>query len=228
MDLALILQQTQCDTMHRRISPSFVKESTCSIQVLKVVFIWFGPPKFHVRDFEIAPKVTGAVPVRFYIMFWPPLAIHNPLFGIILMQIFRMCGHELFCLWPQGRDGLRRIVQIDRKSIGLVMVTHPAENIVVNVAEKVYLWLHAPIVADILQGWVFVEHATIPAAHLMVRYHRTILDFLFFEHLGGLIEQVAVDPGGYCPMFFRNQFYKEEMWSVYEEAAIGCITGIIP
>lgn len=79
-----------------------------------------------------------------------------------------MCRYELFSLRPQGRYSLRRIVKVDGEPVSLVVFTHPAENVVINVAEEVYLWLHAPIVADVLEGWVFVEHATVPAAHLMI------------------------------------------------------------
>ena len=216
MDLPLILKQPQRNTMHRRIPPSLIEETTRSIQVLEIVFVGFGTPKFHVRNLEIAPKMTRTVPVRFYIMFRPPLAVHDPLSRIILVQVFWMCCHKLFCLWPQGRYGLRRIVKVDRKPVGLVVVTHPAKNVVVDVAEEVYLWLYAPIVADVLEGRVFVEHATIPAAHLMIRYHGTVLNLLLFEHLGRFIEQIAVDPGGDCPVFFGNQFYRDECFQ-YEK-----------
>ena len=204
MDLALVFKQPQRNTVHRRIPPSLVEETTRSIQVLEVVFVGFGTPKLHVRNLEIAPKMTCAVPVRFYIVFRPPLAIHDPLSCALLVQVFWMCRHELFCLWPQGRYGLRCIVKVDRKAIRLVMVAHPTEDVVVNIAEEAYLWFHAPIVADILKGWVLVEHATIPAAHLMIRYHGTVLNLLLFEHLGRLIKQITVDPGGDCPMFLRD------------------------
>ena len=204
MDLALVLKQPQRDTMHRRIPPSFIEETTRSIQMLEIVFIGFGTPEIHVSNLEIAPKMTGAVSLRFYIVFRPPLAIHDPLFRIVLMQVLRMGRHEFFCLWPQGRYGLRRIVKIDGEPVGLIVVIHPAENIVIYVAEEVYLGLYAPIVANILKGRVFVEHATIPAAHLVIRYHRTVLNLLLFKHFGRFIKQIAVDPGWYCPVFFGD------------------------
>ena len=115
-----------------------------------------------------------------------------------------MCCHELFSLWPQGWYGLRCVVKIDGEPVGLVVVIHPAENVIVDVAEEVDLWLHAPIIADVFKGWVFIEHATIPAAHLMIRYQWAVLNLLLFKHLGGLIKEVAVDPRGYCPVLFGN------------------------
>lgn len=174
--------------MHRRIAPSLVEETTRSIQVLEVLFILFGTPKIHIRNLEIAPKVTRAISVGFYVVFRPSLAINDPFSRIVLVQVLRVCCHELSGLWPQGWHGLRRIVQVDREAVGLVMIVHPAENVVVNVAEEVYFWLHAPIVADVLERWVFVEHATVPAAHLMIGYHGTVLNLLFFEHLGRLVK----------------------------------------
>lgn len=204
MDLALILEQPQRNTVHRRIPPPLIEETTRSIQVLEIVFVGFGTPKLHVCNLEVAPKMTGAVPVRFYIVFWPSLAIHDPLSRVVLVQILGMCGHELFRLWPQGWYGGWRIVKVDGEAIGLVVVAHPTENIVVDVAEEVNLGLHAPIVADTLERRVFVEHATVPAAHLMIGYHGTVLDLLLFEHLGGLVKQIAVDPGGDCPVFFGD------------------------
>lgn len=188
MDLAFVLEQPQRNAVHRRISPSLVEETTRSIQVLEVLFILFGTPKVHVRNLEIAPKMTRAIPVGFYIVFRPSLAINDPLSRIILVQVLWVCCHKLSGLWPQGRHGLRRIVQVDRKAVGLIMVVHPAENIVVNVAKEVHLWLDAPVVADVLKRWVFVEHATIPAAHLMIGYHGTVLNLLLFEHLGRLVK----------------------------------------
>ena len=188
MDLAFVLEQPQRNTVHRRISPSLVEETTRSIQVLEVLFILLGTPKLHVRNLEIAPKMTRAIPVGFYIVFRPPLTINDPLSRIILVQIFWVCCHELSGLWPQGWHGLRRIVQVNRKAVGLVMVVHPAENIVVNVAEEVYLWLHTPIVADVLERWVFVKHATIPATHLMIGYQGTVLNLLLFKHLSRLVK----------------------------------------
>ena len=84
------------------------------------------------------------------------------------------------------------------------MVLHPPKDVVVDVAEEMYFWFHAPIIANIFQGGVFVEHAAVPAAHLVVGYERAVLDVLFFEHLCGLVEQVTVDPVGHCPMLLGN------------------------
>lgn len=148
-----------------------------------------------------------AVSICLDIVTRPPLAVDDPLPCTVRVFIFRMCRHEHLGLRPQRWDALGCVVEIDRETVGLVVVLHPAEDIVVYVAEEMYLWLDAPIVANFFEGWVFVEHAAVPSAHLMVGYERTVLNALFLQNLGGLIEEVAVDPVGDCPVFFRDEFY---------------------
>lgn len=207
MYLTLVFEQAQCNAVHWSITPPLIKEPTRSIQVLKVVFVWFGTPKLHIRDFKIAPKVTRAVAIRFYVVFWPPLTVHDPLSCVVLMQILRVCRYEFLRLRPQRGNRLGGIVEVDGKPVGFVVITHPAEDIVIDIAEKVHFGLHTPVIADVLEGWVLVEHATVPTAHLVVGYHRAILDILFLEHLCRFVEQVAVDPLWDCPMFFGYDFY---------------------
>ena len=52
-----------------------------------------------------------------------------------------------------------------------------------------------------------VEEAAVPAAHLVVGYHGAVLDVLLFEHAGGFVEEVAVDPGGDRPVFFGDDLW---------------------
>ncbi len=118
-----------------------------------------------------------------------------------------MRRHEFLGLRPQRWYTLGRVVKVYSEAVGLVVVLHPAEYIVVYVAEEMYLWLNAPVVANVFEGRVFVEHAAVPSAHLMVRYEGTVLDILFLQHFGGLIEEVAVDPVGNCPMLFGDNLY---------------------
>ena len=208
MDLAFILEQAQRNTMHRSIPPSLIKEPARAIQMLKIILISFRAPKFHVCDFEIAPEMTRAVPIRFHIVFRPPLTIDYPLLRVVLVHVFRMCGEEFFRLGPQGGNAVRRIVEVDGEAVGLVVVLHPAENVIVDFAEEVDFGLDTPVVADVFESGVFVEHAAVPAAHLVVRYHGAVLDFLLFEHLCGFVEEIAVDPVGNGPVFFWYYLYE--------------------
>ena len=202
MDLAFIFEQSQSNTMHWSITPSLIKEPSRAIQMLEIVFISFRSPKLHVCDFEITPEMARAVSIRFHIVFRPPLTIDHPLLRIILMHIFRMRGNEFLRLRPQCRNTLRRIIEVDSEAVGLIVVLHPAEDIIVDVAEEMDFGLDAPVVADVFESGVFVEHSAVPAAHLVVGYEGAVLDFLLFEHLCGFIEEVAVDPVGDGPVFF--------------------------
>lgn len=82
------------------------------------------------------------------------------------------------------------------------MVLHVPENIVVDVAEEVHFGLDAPVIADVFQGRMSVEHSGVPAAHLVVGDFVAVLDLLFGENLGGFLEKVVVDPVGDGPVVF--------------------------
>ena len=86
------------------------------------------------------------------------------------MHVFRMCGDEFLRLRPQGRNAIRRIVEVDGEAVSFIMVLHPTENVIVDVAEEMDFGLDAPVVADVFESGVFVEHAAVPAAHLVVGY----------------------------------------------------------
>lgn len=110
--------------------------------------------------------------------------------------------HEPLRLGPQGWDRLGRIVEVDGEAVGLVVVLHVAEDIIIDVAEEVDVGLDAPVVAGTEEGGVVVKKAAVPAAHLVVGVQIAVLYVLFFENFGGLFEEVVVDPGGNGPVFF--------------------------
>ena len=105
-----------------------------------------------------------------------------------------MRRHEFLGLWPQSRYALRRIKQIDGEAIGFVVVLHVFEDVVVNVAEEVDLWLYPPVPPSVHQCWMFVEEAAVPATHLMIGHHGPVLYVVFLEDFGRLIEEGFVDP----------------------------------
>jgi hypothetical protein len=63
MDLARILEQAQRDTMNWRVTPSLIKESTGTIQMIEIILIRLTPPEIHIRYLEIAPEMAGAISV---------------------------------------------------------------------------------------------------------------------------------------------------------------------
>lgn len=91
-------------------------------------------------------------------------------------------------LGPQRRDRLRRIVEIDGEAVRLVAVRHKTEDVVINIAEEMYFGLYSPVVLYVCQRRVFVEEAAVPAAHLVVGFHASVLDVILFENLGGFLE----------------------------------------
>lgn len=179
MNLAFIFHQTQCYTVHWRISPTLIEEPSRPIQMLKIIFVPLRSPELHVCNLKIAPKVTGTVSIGLDVVFRPSLTIDDPFPRIVWMLIFRMRRHEFLGLRPQRGYALRGIVEIDGEAVRLVMILHPAKDVIVYFAEEMHLWLNAPVVANVFEGWVFVEHAAVPATHLVVGYKGTVLDVLF-------------------------------------------------
>lgn len=88
---------------------------------------------------------------------------------------------KLARLGPERRDTLRTVVDVDIKAVCFVVILHPSEDIIVDIAEKVDVGLDAPVVLDVLERWVLTEHATVPPAHLMVRVLLHVLHLLIDE-----------------------------------------------
>ena len=84
------------------------------------------------------------------------------------------------------------------------MVLHVAEDVVVDVAEELHFGLDAPVVLDVLEGGVAVEHAAVPTAHFVVADFARVLHAVFTEDLGGFLVEVLADPGRHVPVFFRD------------------------
>lgn len=106
----------------------------------------------------------------------------------VLVLVLRMVCKEFARLGPQGRNGLGRIVKVDCEAVGLVVIVHVAEYVIINVAEKVYFGLDAPVVLGVGEGRMFVEETAVPAAHLVVGNLVGILDVLLLEDLDRLLE----------------------------------------
>ena len=169
--------------------------------MLEVFLIDLTPPEFHIRDLEVTPKVARGISVGLDIDIGPPLAVCQPLFGVILYFIFGMRRKKLQCLRPQGRYRLRRIEQVDGEPVGFVVILHVAEDIVVHVTKEMDFRLDPPVVSDVGQGRMAVEHARVPAAHLVIGNQIAVLNLLLSKHLSRLFEKIVVDPGGDVPVF---------------------------
>ena len=132
--------------------------------------------------------------MRILIVHRSPFVVRHPIHRVILMQILRMRRQKLLSLRPQRRYRLGVVVKINCKAVGFVVICHVSEDVVIDVAEEVNFWLDPPVVAGGCKGRVFVEHAAVPAAHLVVGDDIAVLYVLFFEHCGRFIEEGVVDP----------------------------------
>jgi len=82
------------------------------------------------------------------------------------------------------------------------MVLHPAEDIVIDVAEEMNFGFYTPVVARVGECRVFKEEPAVPAAHLVIGDLRHILHALLSEYCDGFLEEVHVYPAGDFPVFF--------------------------
>lgn len=164
--------------------PPLVEESSGSVEVLEIIIISFSPEEIHVADFKITPEMARRISVCFHVMLWSTFAIFEPFPRVFTFTdrffVFRMRGEEFLGFWPERGHGLRGVIEIDDEAVGFVMVCHVAKDIVVDVTEEVDFGFYAPVVFYVLKGWVLVEEARIPTAHLVVGYQVAVLDLLFF------------------------------------------------
>lgn len=149
MNLALVLKETKRDTMYRRITPSFIEETTSSVKMVEIVLICLATPEAHIRNLEVTPEVAGRITVRLVPVDGPALSLGQPRFGSVLVQVFGMLSDEFARLRPEGRNRRRCIVESDREAIGLVVVLHVAEHVVVDIAEEMNLGLDTPVVLHV-------------------------------------------------------------------------------
>lgn len=193
--------------MHGRVSPSFIEEPPTPVKMVKVIGIRLAAPKLHVRDLEIRPEVTCRIPVRNFIMLRPPFAIFQPRsrITVVVFQILRMRVQEFECLRPQRRHRGGGIVEADCETVGLVVVLHVAEDIIVDIAEEMHLRLHAPVIPRVGERGMPVEHPAVPATHLVVAHHPRVLHVLPAQQLRGFLVERLVDPGGDGPVILGDE-----------------------
>jgi len=190
--------------VHWGITPPFIEESACTVEMLKILLIGRTSPEFHIANFKVRPEVTCGISIRLLVMFWSPIAILKPFHRVIWVKIVIVVRDKFHRLRPKASHTLWTIVEVDREAVGLVMVLHVCEDIVVDVTEKVDVGFNTPVVTCVKQRWVLVEEAAVPPTHLMVGLLLHILNILFLEYLHGLLEQVFIYPGRNIPMRFWN------------------------
>jgi len=168
VNLVLVLKQTKSNAVDRSIAPAFVKEATSPVQMIKIVLIGLAAPEIHIGDLKVAPEMTRRIAVGLLVVVGTADLVGQPIHSIVGMDILGMISQKLESLGPQSWNRLRRVIEIDSEAVGFVVIAHVAEHVVVDVAKEVHLRLNAPVVLNVFQGGVLVEHARVPAAHLMI------------------------------------------------------------
>lgn len=205
VDLALVLEEPQRDAVHRGVTPALVEEAARAIQVLKVLAVLGAAPKSQIGDLEVGPEVAGGVAVGDAVVLRPAGAVLEPGPCAVLVHVVLVVLEELERLGPQGADRLGAVVQVDVPAVRLVVVLHPAEDVVVDVAEEVHARLDAPVVLRGGERGVLAEEAAVPAAHLVVGEELHFLDVLRDEERDGFFVQVLVNPGWDVPVLGRYE-----------------------
>jgi hypothetical protein len=194
VDLGRILKQPQCNTVHGRIAPALVEEPARAIEMVEVVLIRLAAPEIEIRNLKVTPEMASAVAMCLFVVVGSRFAVDEPPHSVVLVQVFRVCSEKFQRLEPEGRDAFRGVVEVDVEAVGLVVVRHVAEDVVVDVAEELDLWLHAPVVFCVRERGMVVEHAGVPAAHLVVGFEVGVLDVVLLEDAHRFFEEVARDP----------------------------------
>lgn len=70
---------------------------------------------------------------------------------------------------------------------------------------------------------MLVEHATVPAAHLVVGDLISVLETLLFQELRRFLEEVHIDIIRDLPVLFRNQFWRSVNW-ISQKRGLGVCT----
>ena len=58
MHFALVQEHTGCKTMNNGVSPPFIEEIACGIQVMEISLVFRAAPQVEIGDFKVTPKVA--------------------------------------------------------------------------------------------------------------------------------------------------------------------------
>lgn len=188
MDFAGIFKKTQRNRVDWRITPSLIKESTSTIKVIEISLIGFTAKKVHIANLKIRPEMAGGIAIGLFVMLGSQLVIYKPFHHVIVGDVFRMLGKEAFRLGPERWQTFRCVKKVDCESVGLVVILHVMEHVVVDIAVEFDLGFDSPVVSRISEGWMLVEHAAVPSAHFVIRGFAGVLEALFFEEFVRLFD----------------------------------------
>lgn len=102
--------------------------------MLEKLLVGFASPKIQVANLEVAPEMACAISIGLVVTSWTPLAISQPEQGIVSAEILRICVEKGLRDGPQRPDRLGVVVNIDGEPVGLVVLFHELEDVIINVA----------------------------------------------------------------------------------------------
>lgn len=132
------------------------------------------------------------------------LVVYQPGHSIILIQVLWMSGQEFDGLGPERRYGFWRIKKVDVEPIGLVVILHVSEDIVIHITEELNLGFHPPVVLSVLKSGMPVKHSTVPPTHFVIARHARILYIVLLQDFGGFVKEFLADPRGHIPVLFGD------------------------
>jgi hypothetical protein len=104
--------------------------------MVEVILVFLTAPEVHVCDLEVRPEMAGRVAICLVKVIRSAFRICQPFYGVVLVKILWMSGDKFHGFGPEGWEGIWAVVDVDDETVGLVVVFHVAEDIIVDVAEE--------------------------------------------------------------------------------------------
>ena len=140
------------------ITKSFIVEAPSSIQPVEIFLVGLTTKVIQAADFKVGEKLAVIVITAI-------MRIEKPIQIRLRMDIFRMSVDKRTSAWPKRRKRAGVVKDIHVEAVFHIVVSHKAENIVVNVAKEVnldhplasslyrtldpYIRLHPPIPVEV-------------------------------------------------------------------------------
>lgn len=190
--------------MDGRVAPALVEEASRAVEVVKVLLVLFRPEEAEAAYLKVGPEVAGGVAASVVVVVGPR-GLDEPLAGVVWVDVLRELLEKVDGCWPQRLDGVRRVVEVQDKSVVLVVVLHVRKDVVVDGAVVIDVGLDTPVVVVILERVIHEKGTRVPATHFVVGSQVGVLDIVLFGHLATqAVCLLLVDPFGLVPLAGRE------------------------
>lgn len=112
--------------MHGCITPSLIKESTSTIQVLEIFGIRLLAIKVQASNFEVAPEMAEVVVTGNLLIVWASGlgTVDQEVERVVGSEILRVATDEFFGTGPESFDGCFKLVHGDDETVDFVVGAH--------------------------------------------------------------------------------------------------------